>query len=203
MPRLTTWVEAISGLALDERGSIRVIEHGAWLERLRRLENFGGSPPAAESPRLDPIVFGANPAARADALAERGLGAQAEAAYAEATRARPLNRSAWSALVRYSMSRGRPDRAVKELDAAVAQRPDSLDLRCWHCNALLAAQDRIGWERAIAALIDQFQGPLSPADSEYVARISSLGPYSVSAPRCRSGWPMQHSRANRMYMTKS
>jgi eukaryotic-like serine/threonine-protein kinase len=182
VPRLTTWVEAITGLALDERGSIRVLEHGAWLERRRRLENLGGSPPAAPSPGLDPIIFGADPAARADALAERGLGAQAEAAYAEAIRARPLSRSGWSALVRYYMSRGRPERAVEILDAAITRWPDSLDLRSWHCNALLAARDRIGWERAIAALLDQCQGPLSPADGEYVARVSVLGPYTVSAP---------------------
>ena len=181
-PRLTTWVEATTGLALDERGSIRVLEHGAWLERRLRLEKLGGSPKAAPSPRLDPIIFGADPAARADALAGRGLDAQAEAAYAEAIRARPLSRSGWSALVRYYLSRGRPERAVKELDAAIARWPDNLDLRSWHCNALLAAGDRIGWERAIAALFDQFQGPLSPADSEHVARISALGPYTVNAP---------------------
>ena len=93
MPRLAAWVEAATGLELDERGSVRVLDRAAWLERRRRLEQLGGPPPADPAPRLDPILFGGNPAARGDAWKERGLWDRAEAAYAEAVRARPLNRS--------------------------------------------------------------------------------------------------------------
>ena len=92
LPRLAAWVEAATGLELDERGSIRVLDRDAWLERRRRLEQLGGPPPPDPAPRLDPILFGADPAARGDAWKERGLWDRAEAAYAEAARARPLNR---------------------------------------------------------------------------------------------------------------
>ena len=95
VPRLAAWVEAATGLELDERGSIRVLDRAAWLERRRRLEQLGGPPPADQAPRLDPILFGADPTARGDAWKERGQWDRAEAAYAEAIRARPLNSSIW------------------------------------------------------------------------------------------------------------
>ena len=104
LPRLAAWVEAATGLELDERGSIRVLDRDAWLERRRRLEQLGGPPPADPAPRLDPILFGADPTARGDAWKERGLWDRAEAAYAEATRARPLNPSIWLALARCTSS---------------------------------------------------------------------------------------------------
>src|SRR5262249_46048935 len=62
-------------------------------ERRSRLEALGGSPPPDPALRLDPILYGGDPAARGDALAARGRGDQAEAAYAEAAPARPRNPS--------------------------------------------------------------------------------------------------------------
>lgn len=93
VPRLAAWAEAATGLELDERGSIRVLDRAAWLERRRRLEQLGGPPPADPAPRLDPILFGGDPAARGNAWKGRGLWDRAEAAYAEAIHARPRNRS--------------------------------------------------------------------------------------------------------------
>ncbi len=46
LPRLAAWVEAVTGMELDERGSIHVLDRAAWLERRRRLEQLGGPPPA-------------------------------------------------------------------------------------------------------------------------------------------------------------
>src|SRR5262249_10664786 len=89
LPRLSAWIEAATGLALDERGSVRVLDRDAWLERRRRLEALGGPPPPDPAPRLDPILYGADPEARGDALVARGRWDLAEAAYAEAARARP------------------------------------------------------------------------------------------------------------------
>ena len=55
-----------------------------------------GGPPSGATPRLiDPILFGRQPTARADGLAELGRWAEAEAAFAEAIRARPRARSVW------------------------------------------------------------------------------------------------------------
>ncbi len=76
-PRLAAWVEAATGLELDERGSVRALDRDAWQERRRRLEQLGGPPPDP-APRLDPMIFGDETAARGDAFAERGLWDQAE-----------------------------------------------------------------------------------------------------------------------------
>ena len=186
LPRLTAWLEAATGLTLDEQGAIRVLDGDAWHERRRQLEQLGELPPDPAL-RVDPILFGAHPEARAEALAARGLWDQAEAAYALAAEARPLNasrrtNSVWGSRTRFYLSRGLPERAVAALDAAVSRWPDSLDLRNWQCCALLAAGDRIGWERAIASLLDRFQGPMDYADSNDVAWLCALGPYTVADP---------------------
>jgi WD40 repeat protein len=189
LPRLTAWVEAATGLELDERGAVHVLDRDAWQERRRRLVQLGGPPPLDPAPRLDPILFGDEPAARGDALAERGLWDQAEAAYLEAARARPLDaswraNSAWTALTRFYIARGRPECAVAELGAAVSRWPDVLELRFWNCLALLAAGDRVGWEPAIADLLDRFQGPMHPRwqDADKVAYLCALGPRSIIDP---------------------
>jgi tetratricopeptide (TPR) repeat protein len=144
-------------------------------------------PPPDPTPRRDPILFGAHPGARGDALAERGQLDLAEATYAEAADARPHNAalgygdgtiSVWNSLTRLHLSRGHPERAVSALSAAVSRWPDSLELRNWQCHALLAAGDRIGWERAIASLLDRCQGPMALTDSNGVAWLCSLGPYT-------------------------
>jgi tetratricopeptide (TPR) repeat protein len=186
LPRLTAWLEAATGLMLDEQDAIRVLDGDACHERRRRLEQLGGPPPDP-APRLDPILFGAHPESRGEALAARGLWDQAEAAYALAAEARPLNasfnmNSVWGARTRFYLSRGLPERAVAALDTAVSRWPESLGLRNWQCKALLAAGDRIGWERAIASLLDRFQGPMNSNDSEVVAWLCALGPYTLADP---------------------
>jgi WD40 repeat protein len=187
-PRLAAWIESATGLELDDRDAIRVLDGDAWRDRRRRLKQLGGPPPDP-SPRGDPILFGGRPEARGEALAARGLWDQAEAAYAEAAQARPLNatvayvgyrNSVWASLTRLHLSRGHPERAVSALSAAVSRWPDSLELRDWQCHALLAAGDRIGWERAIAILLDRFPGPMAPTDSNTVAWLCSLGPYTIA-----------------------
>jgi tetratricopeptide (TPR) repeat protein len=135
------------------------------------------------------VLHGEEPARRGDALAERGPRDRAEAAYLEAARARPFDaswqaNSAWSALTRFYLSHGRPERAVAELGAAVSRWPDVLDLRFWHCHALLAAGDRVGWERAIANLLERFPGPLHPrwVEADMVPSLCALGPCSIPDP---------------------
>jgi hypothetical protein len=175
-----------AGLELDERGTIRVLDGDARRERRHLLEQFGGLPPD-RAPRLDPILFGAHPEARGEALAARGLWNEAEVAYVEAARARPLDaawrsNSIWGSLTRFYLSRGCSGRAVSALDTVVSRWTNSLDLRYWQCVALVAAGDQIGWEEAIASLLDRFHGPMPWEDSNIVAWLCAMGPYPVASP---------------------
>jgi WD40 repeat protein len=42
--RISTWVEVITGLGLDEFGSVNVLDNATWLERRKKLEAQGGPP---------------------------------------------------------------------------------------------------------------------------------------------------------------
>jgi tetratricopeptide (TPR) repeat protein len=176
VPRVAAWVEAAVGLRLDEQGSIQVLDGSAWLERRRILEQLGGPPPADPAPRLDPIHFGANPAARGDGWKERGLWDRAEAAYAEAIRARPLNRSAWDALTRVHLARGHLDRAAATLSQAIQLMSDDWLLRDYLGSTLLASGDRAGWQQATAAVLDRFGGTINPWTAGVVAWACTLAP---------------------------
>ena len=165
-PRLAAWAEAATGLELDERGSIRVLDYSAWLERRRYLEQLGGPPPADPAPRLDPILFGADPAARGDGWKEREQWDRADAAYAEAIRARPLNPSAWAALARWHVARGRLDEATATLGEAIQMMPDDLELRRHFGVVLLASGDRAGWRCLNAALLESLRRHEQPMDRQ-------------------------------------
>jgi tetratricopeptide (TPR) repeat protein len=182
VPRLTAWVEAITGLELDERGSIRALDRSAWLERRRRLEQLGGPPPADPAPRLDPILSGLDPAARGDAWRELGQWDRAEAAYIEALRARPLNAALRHALARLHIERGHPDRAVATLAEAVRLIPDDAHLREFLAAVLLEAGDRAGWRRATAAALDRFGGTNNPVMANGIAWACALGPEATADP---------------------
>ena len=58
LPRVAAWVEAITGLRVDEQGDIRALDGAGWQERVRRLETLGGRPQASRW-LLDPFL-GAN-----------------------------------------------------------------------------------------------------------------------------------------------
>ncbi len=175
-PRLAAWVEAATGLELDERGSIRILERAAWLERGRRLEQLGGAPSLEPAPRLDPILFGANPAARGDAWKERGEWDRALAAYVEAAHARPLSRSVWDALARLHADRGHLDRTAATLAEAAGRMPEESGLLLQLGLALLGSGDRAGWLRSNTALLDQFRGTIDVQAAVNVARVCVLGP---------------------------
>jgi WD40 repeat protein/tetratricopeptide (TPR) repeat protein len=182
VPRLTAWVEAATGLELDERGAIWPLDRSAWLERRGRLEQLGGPPPADPAPRGDPILFGAHPEERGDAWRERGLWDRAEAAYIEALRARPLNESARDALVRLHLERGHLDRAVATVAEAVRLIPDEVQLREHLSLALLLSGDRAGWRRTVAALLDRFGGTSDPWMANSVATACVMGAEATADP---------------------
>jgi WD40 repeat protein/serine/threonine protein kinase/tetratricopeptide (TPR) repeat protein len=182
VPRLLAWVEAAVGLRLDEQGSIQVLDAATWPERRRLLEQLGGPPPADPAPRLDPILFGADPAARGDGWRQRGLWDRAEAAYTEAIRARPLNPSAWAALAPLHVARSRLDSAAAILGEATQMMPDNLELRRYLGITLLASGDRAGWRCSNAALRDRFEGTIYPWTAHEVARQCALGPDGAMEP---------------------
>jgi WD40 repeat protein/tetratricopeptide (TPR) repeat protein len=182
VPRLTAWVETATGLELDERGAIGALDRSAWLERRGRLEQLGGPPSTDPAPRLDPILFGPDPAARGDAWRDRGQWDLAETAYLEALRARPLNESARDALVRWHLERGHPDRAVSTLAEAVRLLPDEVLLHERLSLVLLGSGDRLGWRGACAAALDRFSGTTNPWTANSVAWACALGPEATVDP---------------------
>jgi WD40 repeat protein len=44
LARISTWVEVITGLRLDESGSVNVLDDTTWRERREKLETQGGPP---------------------------------------------------------------------------------------------------------------------------------------------------------------
>jgi tetratricopeptide (TPR) repeat protein len=176
VPRLAAWVEAAVGLRLDEQGSLQVLDGSAWWERRRLLEQLGGPPPADLAPRLDPILFGVYPAARGDGWKERGLWDRAEAAYAEAIRARPLNPSARDALACLHAARGHLDRAAATLGEAIRMMPDAVVLRRHLGATLLASGDRAGWQQSTAAVLDRFGGTINPGTAIVAAWACTIAP---------------------------
>jgi tetratricopeptide (TPR) repeat protein len=159
-----------------------VLDRDAWLERRRRLESLGGPPAADPAPRLDPILFGADPAARGNALAARGWWDQAEAAYAEAARARPRNPSVRDALARLHARLGRLDRAAAELAQASRCIPDNARLPRLRALVLLESGDRAGWRDACAALLDLFRRTIDARAAGEVARAWALAPGPPADP---------------------
>jgi WD40 repeat protein len=43
-PRISTWVEVITGLGLDAQGSVSVLDNSTWRERRDKVETRGGPP---------------------------------------------------------------------------------------------------------------------------------------------------------------
>jgi WD40 repeat protein/serine/threonine protein kinase/tetratricopeptide (TPR) repeat protein len=182
LPRLSAWIEAATGLALDDHGSSRVLDRDAWLERRSRLEALGGPPPADPAPRLDPILYGDQPTARGDARAARGQWEEAEAAYAEAALARPRNPSVRDALARLHARLGRLDRAAAELAEASRCILDDARLPRLRALLLLESGDRAGWRAACAALLARFGGTIDARAAGEVARAWALAPGPAGDP---------------------
>jgi eukaryotic-like serine/threonine-protein kinase len=68
LPRIECWVHVRTGLAFDEEGQLKNLEDSAWRGQCDRLTSLGGAPPEAEPRwRLDPILAGPDPTARAKA----------------------------------------------------------------------------------------------------------------------------------------
>jgi hypothetical protein len=104
-----------TGLTLDEQGQVKNLGGAVWREHLDRLASLGAPPPEEEPRwRLDPILFGPEPTARARAWVERNHWALAEAAFNEATLARPLDAAVRLERARFYTSRSQPEKAEED-----------------------------------------------------------------------------------------
>jgi len=65
LPHINVWVEAITGLAVDDEGHINALGTEPWQQRRERLGKLGGPPRTGSGYLLDPILYGPDPTARA------------------------------------------------------------------------------------------------------------------------------------------
>jgi tetratricopeptide (TPR) repeat protein len=187
LPRIDDWVHVITGLTLDDLGRLRNLEGAAWRQYHERLGSRGGVEEAVPKWRLDPILFGPDPTARAKAWAERKQWAAAEAAFTEAIDARPLDTSVRLERANFYTARSEPakadedyarsyalgDRSVVLIDAIVtreclfrhiiAESPDSAGPLWAKHAALRLAQSR--WDEAAVDFAQELE--LLPADRRW------------------------------------
>ncbi len=113
LPLLGAWVQALTGLELDDQGAVRVLDGAEWRRRRELLKQLGG-PPAMEPTRmLDPVLFGQDPTVpRADAWIARKRWPEAEAAFDEAIKAWPSDARSWRHRARFYNMRGDTEKAA-------------------------------------------------------------------------------------------
>jgi tetratricopeptide (TPR) repeat protein len=125
LERVANWVESITALTLDASGQIKPLDRVAWLGRHERLSRLGGAPATTSPDRQDPILNGPDPAARARAWIKRGRWTMAEAAFAEAVRARPRDAAIRLERARFYGDRSQPEKANEDIARVLDQTPGS------------------------------------------------------------------------------
>ena len=117
---VATWVEFLTEMEIDGQGQVRTLDSKSWNERRERLRRQGGPLTTRDRWRLDPILFGPEPTARAKAWVDRGHWDQAEAAFTEAVAARPLDTAVLLERARFYTDRSRPEEAGADYARAYA-----------------------------------------------------------------------------------
>jgi WD40 repeat protein/serine/threonine protein kinase len=181
LERVATWVEVITGLRLEaEQGSIQAIDNAAWLQSRDRLERLGGPPETGPEQRLDAILFGADPTARARAFMERKQWDAAEAAFDEAVRARPFNISIVVQRGDLYGSRGLWSEAAAYYARTVKQYLDVAPLHEQLAITRLLAGDLHGYRAACAGMLAHFKPIDDSTVAIRVAYACSLAPGAVT-----------------------
>jgi tetratricopeptide (TPR) repeat protein len=181
LERIATWVEVITGLRLDKQQSlIQVLDNAAWLERRERLMQLGGPPETGPEQRLDPILFGPDPTARARSFMERKQWDAAEAAFDEAMRARPFN--IWIVLERGDVytRRGLWSQAAAYYATTVTKYPEVAPLHEQLAVTRLLAGDLTGYRAACAEMLERFKPIDDSTAAIRVAYACSLAAEAVS-----------------------
>jgi WD40 repeat protein/tetratricopeptide (TPR) repeat protein len=181
LERIATWVEVITGLRLDkQQGLIQVLDNAAWLERRERLMRLGGSPETGPELRLDSILFGPDPTARARSFMERKQWDAADAAFDEAMRARPFN--IWIVLERGDLyaRRGLWSQAAAHYATTVKKYPEVAPLHEQLAVMRLLSGDLPGYRAACAEMLERFKPIDDSTAAIRVAYACSLAAEAVS-----------------------
>jgi eukaryotic-like serine/threonine-protein kinase len=117
--RIKVWVETITGLQVGSDGNIKALESEPWQQRHDRLGEVGGPPGTDSNWLFDPILYGADPTARARTWLERKCWAEAEVAFTDVIRARPLLSSAWIERGQFYFLRSEPEKAAADFAHAL------------------------------------------------------------------------------------
>jgi WD40 repeat protein/serine/threonine protein kinase/tetratricopeptide (TPR) repeat protein len=181
LDRMATWVEVITGLTLDaKQGQIEVLDNAAWLQRRDRLESLGGPPETGPDRRLDPILHGPEPTARARRFMDRKQWTEADAAFAEAIGARPFN---MEILIQRGelYSRRRLWREAAAYYAALVRRhPGIAPFHEQWALACFLAGDVPGYRAACALMLEHFQPIDDSIAARRVAYACTFGPAAVA-----------------------
>jgi WD40 repeat protein/serine/threonine protein kinase/tetratricopeptide (TPR) repeat protein len=192
LERIAAWTEAITGLRLDpSQGTIQGLKNEEWRMLRDELERRGGSPEPAGGPRLDPILWGSDPIARARGLIERRQWPEAIAALDELVQARPHHVSSHIELGRLHFVSGQPELAVSRMSIATRLEPKNLSLRQLYALALLNDFDFAGYQRVCADVLGEHGKTNNPVTANMVAWTCVLGPDSVADPE----WPVRLSES--------
>jgi tetratricopeptide (TPR) repeat protein len=158
LERVAAWVKVITGLRLDKgNGLIQVLDNAAWLEHREQLMRLGGPPETRPDQRLDLILFGPDPTARARSFMERKQWDAAEAAFDEAMRARPFNISIVVERGDLYTKRGLWSQAAAYYATKVEQYPDVAPLHERLAVTRFLSGDLPGYRAACAGMLERFQ----------------------------------------------
>jgi WD40 repeat protein/tetratricopeptide (TPR) repeat protein len=195
LERVATWVEVMTGLRLDkQQGHVQVLDSATWLEGCDRLMELGGPPETGTEQRLDPILFGPEPTARARSFLERKQWQAAEAAFDEAMRARPFNTSIVVERGDLYTSRGLWSEAADYYARTVQQHPDVAPLHERLAVTRLLAGDVPGYRAACAGMLERFK-PID--DSTAALRVAYACSLAARAVADRPGLMQTSERSTR------
>jgi tetratricopeptide (TPR) repeat protein len=141
---------------------------------------LGGPPRTGPEQRLDPILFGPDPTARAKRFIEWKQWDSAEAAFDEAMRARPFNIPIVLERGDLYARRGLWSEAAAYYERAVKQYPDVAPLHERLAVARLLAGDLPGYRAACAAMLERFKPIDDSTAAVFVASACSLAPGAVT-----------------------
>jgi tetratricopeptide (TPR) repeat protein len=179
LERVATWVEVITRLRLDkQQGVIQVLDNAAWLQRREKLMQLGGPPEAGPDQRLDPILYGTDPSARARSFMESQQWDAAEAAFDEAARARPSNLSIVLERGDPHARRGLWREAAAYFATTVKRYPDVALLHEQLAVTQLLAGDLPGYRAACAEMLERFKPIDDSTAATRVAYACSLAAFA-------------------------
>ncbi len=118
--RISSWVELVTGLNLDSRGLVQVLDNTAWRQRRERVDRVGGPPDMGRAWPHEVILSGLEYMARARACVNLERWGDAESALNKAVLARPFDDEVLLERARFFLARDRPEMADDDFVEAYA-----------------------------------------------------------------------------------